>query len=148
MNVLLHWFDVSEHLRQQQQPLVMIERPRVGGNARDPHGDLFSVATVGRFGEFWVPEAPLLVPDLKWSITAQGDFVRVPMHAYRTMAMAKGSIMATGVELGMRAIVSLSTKCPKPPAEITLVLGSEVHVVTTEEGNKVYRCYLGVAIRV
>ena len=147
MDFKLHWHSVNENLKRGIQPLVMIERPCVGGNARDPHGDLFSVAKVGRTGEFWVPVSHLLMPDVQWSLTVQGEYVKVPLFAYRTPQKARGAIFAVGVELGMRAMLSLCKKSPKPPIEVTLIMGSEVHTIATDAGE-VYRAYLGIAIRV
>ena len=147
----LHWLAVEmleQFLQQKLPPIVRIERPLIGGDFRDSHGDkAYGHAQVARYGEYWVPDSPVLADEISWSVTQQGEFVPVPLFAYRTQHAARASIFATGVELGMRAMLDLSAHCKKPPQAVTLVMGPEVHSIETENGS-VYRAYLGVAFRV
>jgi hypothetical protein len=124
------WVDVAPFLARKEQPVVLLERPVL--NAA-------SVARPARCGEFWVPD-DTATP--RWRLTKAGDHVRVPVTAYLTSYRAASSVLATGIEVGMRAVVDLGEHFSGKPESVTLVLGRECNAVDDR-----YRVYVGMAIR-
>ena len=145
MNTNIIWLDVTENLREGNQPVFMHERPLVHGNK--PKGGLFNTAEVARTGEFWVPTTPVLdIDEIQWSKTACERYVRVPLHAYRTRDRALASVFVAGLEIGTRAMASLALRYKQEPQDITLIVGHECTDLISQ-GVSQFRCYVGLAIR-
>ena len=140
MNFDIEWINISENIKSRTQPIVIFKRPGVGG--RHVKEKMFTAASLGRVGDFIVPVSDLLQPQIEWSVTTSGDSVRVPVFAYTTTAKAKGSLLATGLELGFRAAMAVPIPPSRDLSGVKLFMHREVHVI-----DNVYRCYLGVAIR-
>lgn len=145
MRTTIRWVDVAANLEDGNQPVVLIERELVHGD--EPKGNLFSVAEVARLGSFWVATAPLISADNdpKWSLTAKDKYVRVPVNAYLTAERAKSHILATGLEIGVRATMSYLEKVGKAPEELILIIGIQVDDLAPERNH--FRCYVGVAFK-
>lgn len=146
MTFTVHWIDVAPHLAAGTQPVAVVPRRPpsaeghgVGGRTR-PAG----------VGAYWVPLAPLdgapLARD-QWAVTAAGDFVRVPVFAYRT-AVPGGSgrsaaaIFGLGVQLGLSAAAQVLAAGGHVRA-VALALGN---VCTDLVDDDAFRCYLGLAL--
>lgn len=142
MKTSVNWIDVTNHLATGQQPVVMLERPLLYGD--DPRGPGFRVAQVARVGHFWAPQGPLVGDAPQWALTREGQYVRVPVFAYRTAHRAASAILATGLEIGMAAVDTLRQYTGERPEEVTLVLG---HECTDMPAESCFRCYVGVCIR-
>lgn len=143
MNLAVHWIDVRPNLLTGQQPVMMLERPLAHGD--QPKGNLFNKAEVGRVGHYWVPQSSLVgAMDVVWTLTRDGQFVRVPVFAYRTVARAGSAIMATGLEIGMAAVAGLRQHTSDMPIAVHLVLG---HECTDLAPDDAYRCYVGIAFQ-
>jgi hypothetical protein len=145
MRTTIRWVDVAPYLKEGTQPVVLVERELVHGTS--PKGQLFSIAEVARLGSFWVATAPLISSDNdpKWSLTAKDKYVRVPIHAYLTAARAKSHILATGMEIGIRAAMSYLQKVGKEPEELILIIGIQVDDLAPARNH--FRCYVGVALK-
>jgi hypothetical protein len=146
MIITLRWIDVSPHLAAKQQPVILLERPLLHGN--DTKGGLFSTAEVARVGKHWAANGPLVGADVDpaWRFTREGTHVRVPVNGYVTTSRAKSQILATGLEIGIRAMVSYRQRTPEEPQELILILGHQVDDLH-DEGRDNFRCYVGVAVR-
>ncbi len=138
----VEWVDVRPHLVNGIQPVHLFERPLLHGSK--PKGGLFSVAEVARVGEFWVPQTSVIEPNTKWALCRDGQFVRVPITAYRTSQRAASSILLAGLHTGMAAMHDLRNHTATVPLGVMLVLGHECTDLGTEHG---YRCYIGIAIQ-
>jgi len=145
MDIVHHWFDVAPFIAAKRQPSIMIERELIRGD--DPKGGIFNVAEVARRGEFWVPSSPLTddLDTVEWSTTKDGEYVRVPVHGYKTNERALASILACGVSLGLRGVESFQRRTQKHVGQVVLVLGNECTDLLTEQQNN-FRCYLGLAV--
>ncbi len=144
MQFNVEWLDINPYLTSRQQPVFMIERPLPESAQGKVNGGVFLTAQVARTGRWFVPVSPLAdeVENLEWSDTHTGDFVRVPVFAYRTKERAIASIWGTGLQFGMRALDGLR-RCVQTPVEsCTLVLGHECH-----DTNDAFRCYVGMAFK-
>jgi hypothetical protein len=131
VNFTISWIDVTRHVGSGVSPSVMMERPRgQGGSGRS-----------AALGEFWVP-AVAEDGAVSWAVTRTGDNVLVPIVAYRTAHRAGASLLATGMEVGMRMLDSLRGSTQDSPLDVSLFLGSEC----TDLGES-YRVFVGMAIR-
>lgn len=142
--IAVHWIDVTANLQLGIQPVMLLERKLLHGDSN--HGNLFSKAEVTRTGHYWVPQGGLVgdtTPPV-WSLTREGQHVRVPIVAYRTAHRAASSILATGLEIGMSAVLNLRQYTPELPLISHIVLG---HECTDLSPHDAYRCYVGIAIQ-
>lgn len=140
MKCELRWIDVTPNLALQQIPIFLLERPLAHGT--QPKGGVFNVAEVARLGTFWVPQTDLHQQAIRWSRTASGQYVRVPVFAYRASVPYEAGLFGMAVELGVRAAAQLREHTPFPIDTMTLVLGHQCHVVDAEG---LFRGYLGLA---
>lgn len=140
----VRWLDVRTNLLTEQQPVYMLERPLLRGS--DSKGGVFNVAEVARAGTFWVPQTPVVAEQVSWVMTEIEQWVRVPIHAYRTNERALASIWGLGIQIGMASIESLRCYTQEIPLVATLVLGHEVTDMLSD--TNAFRCYIGVAIQV
>lgn len=137
------YVDVNPYLATGQQPVSLIERQLPQGHGTQ--GSLLRVTETGRCGTFWVPDGHLLASDsLSWSMTETGQYVRVPIEAYRTQEKALATLLGLALQIGMVAVDSLRQYTSDRPQVVTLLLGHECPV--TEDGQA-FRCFIGVAIR-
>ncbi|MCI0420753.1 MAG: hypothetical protein L0312_16255 [Acidobacteria bacterium] len=132
MDYLIRWIDVTPNLTSGQQPVFMLERPYLHDSGKV------------RTGTFWVPQASLEDPSTQWSVTESGDFVRVPVMAYRTRERAMSLILGTGLQLGIAAIMSLRHHTQDEPISAVLLLG---HEVSDLPDKNAFRVYVGLALR-
>jgi hypothetical protein len=139
------WINVAENLKSGNQPVYMHERPLVHGSK--PKGGLFNTSEVARTGEYWVPLTPLVdMDEIQWSKTASERYVRIPVSAYLTESTGLASILATGLEIGARAMTSLAMRYKQEPKEIILVIGHECMDLSAE-GRPQFRCFVGLAAK-
>lgn len=147
MQFAVRWIDLTENLQSGRQPQLMLERPLLHGN--DKRGGVFANAEVARKGEFWTPQSAMISTDpafeVEWSKTKAGQYVRVPLHAYRTPSRALSWILAIGTEIGMRAIDSLKDRVRKPLGQVVLALGNECTDLSPTADA--FRCYIGISIQ-
>jgi hypothetical protein len=118
------WVDVTQHLASGEQPLILLPRDK---------SSTFYTLTSGAF------EEP------KWSMCRTGDFVRVPMHAYRTASHARGAVFGLGVQLGILA-ESLRHAHGIVATLANVLLGSQC--TDLRPNFDAYRCYLGISFRI
>ena len=145
LNTEVVWINVEENLQSGHQPVYMHKRPLLHGDS--PKRNLFNLSEVARVGEFWVPITPVVDMDqIQWSKTAGDKFVRIPISAYRTRDHALASILATGIEVGTRAMASLAMRYKQEPKSVILVVGHECTDLS-DQGAQQFRCYIGMAIR-
>ena len=129
------WVDVNPFLLRQEQPVIVLERPKAHDMAKAWAGN----SEIARMGEFFVPTSSLLAEHVVWSRTKTGEFVRVPVHAYKTTTPDISALFGLAIELGVRAAALL----PDRAQGATLVLGHEIH--TLPDGT--YRGYAGFSFR-
>ena len=104
----------------------------------------FSSAKFARTGRYWVPQGPATDPKSDWDVTFTGDFVRIPVYAYRTKHHALAAILACGLDVAFSSMEGLSANAPGAIIEeIILVLGDKC----TDLGEA-FRVYVGFAFRV
>lgn len=144
MNVVPHWIDVRPNLSMGVQPVMVLERPLAHGDYAK--GNLFNKAEIARVGHYWVAQSNVVGSgmDTLWTLTRDGQYVRVPVFAYRTPQRAAAAILATGLEIGMAAIDGLRQHTSDRPLAVHLVLGHECTDLAPEDA---YRCYVGIAIQ-
>lgn len=125
MRFSVRWIDVEAGLLTGIQPTFMLRR---GDGLPDSSEDHRS---------YWVPQRDLLGdfsssprdgPAVAsgghdWSVCRSGEFVRVPLFAYRTVHHSKPGVLCLGAELGMRALAAFGTR--GTVCECILVVGSE-----------------------
>lgn len=140
MNFEVIPFPIHEHLLAGQQPIVLLDRPFVGG-VPDAGRNVFLNVKVARTGVFYTATSDLLQPEIQWALTEKGEKVRVPVFAYRTLSPNFASLVGTGVQLGLKALENLG-KTRGAPESAYLLLADEVHSV---DGG--YRFYLGLTFR-
>ena len=143
MKTELHWIDVSDNLAKREQPVHLFDRPKVGtGN---PGSSVIPSHRTGRTGVFWVPLNTITDGEpVKLACTRQGDHVRVPVNAYRVPFRANASLVAVGIEIGLRAAMALKEEDMRLNIiETRIIMGHEVH----EMENNTWRCYIGIALR-
>lgn len=141
MKYAIHWIDVTENLTTQQQPVFLLERPLAHGSHAKGH--LFNVAEVARLGTYWTPTSDLNTDPVRWSKTASGQYVRIPVFGYRTRQSAEAAIFGMAIQLGITALASLQQQVNVPILSTYLVLGHQVHHL----GPEGYRGYLGLAFQ-
>lgn len=138
----VQWCNVLPNLVTGIPPSFMLERELLHGT--NPKGSVFNVAEVVRVGRFMVPQTPVLLDQVKWAMTDSGQYVRVPIFAYRTNGRSLSEIWGLGIQIGLAAAESLRSIDPQPPKSAILVLGHECTDLSPEEA---FRCYVGVAFR-
>jgi hypothetical protein len=137
MEIRVFWFGVNASLAAGKPPVFAYERPLARG--RDD-GTVFSHAQVARVGKYLTPKAPLTSQDPEWTVTADGQFVMIPVSAYRTHVRSQAAVFGLGLELGLRAATrTLAGRV----TGVVLVLGDDV--TELEDG---VRCYVGLALQV
>lgn len=134
------WIDVNEHLRTQQQPVHMHQRPLAHNEAKAWAGP----SKVGRLGEFWTVQRMGDDGKIAFSVCRDGDFVRVPIIAYQTKERALASLFGLGVQIGLAAGVELRNHVAESPIEVLMVIGSECHDLPDASA---FRCYIGISMR-
>ena len=141
IDFIVHWVDVSEHVRSGTQPVFTIDRepPAIeapGGNFKRDSKE-----------PFWVPTRPVMEEDPKWSMTRSEKYVRVPMHAYRTHSYAHAAILGLGIELATRALTSLVQHKSETPSKVIVVIGHDVDTVFDQfDGSSHFRVYVGFVL--
>lgn len=138
MQIQAHWLDVTQHLASGIQPVFMLERPLLRGDK--PRGGLFASSEVARRGRYWVAAGDLLSAPVRWSLVHTGQYVRVPVFAYKTSSRALSAILAMGVMLGMRGADSVRGVTAEEIVTAVMVLGHEC--ADTGDG---FRTYVGLA---
>jgi hypothetical protein len=147
MQLITHWIDPNPNLLSGQQPVFVLERLLAHGEKAK--GGVFNQAQVARAGTFWVPQDFVTLDEsqvVPWYFTQAGDYVRIPVFAYKTLTQQAASVLATGLEIGLNALARYWRQCSDPPLKIHLVLGntcSDLH----PQGEDSYRCYVGLAIQ-
>lgn len=134
------FIEMAPYLAAMEQPIFMLPRDAPG------HDRAWAGQTeVAHRGAFWVPAGSVLDPKPDWRLTRAGEAVRVPIVAYRTSYRALSAILATGMQLGLAAVLSLRQYTAEPPKTVTLVLGDVCQDLGAETG---YRCFVGIAVKV
>jgi hypothetical protein len=139
MQFSVQFHDVSQNLKNGVQPVFRIRRPVPDDEAAPKP---FSIAQPGRIGIFWVPTKPILSPDQGWTKTSQGEFVLVPMFSYKTASPSKSRLIASGIELGWRALQGGLPLFENEPKSVLLLIGHECN--HTPQG---YDYYVGLSVR-
>lgn len=142
MRFTLHWFDVAPYRDGSVAPQFTIERPLPSGRSANAAG-MFAAGEVSRLGEFWVPTLSIYSARQEWSVTKSGQYVRVPILAYRTKGRTLPHILATGLSLGLEVLRTAEFDTSRI-GEITIVLGNECTDLAADEA---FRCYVGMAFR-
>lgn len=144
----VRYFDVNAQVVNGHQPCIVISRPLMHGS--DPKGGVFNKAQVARRGEYWVPQNRLFEGPLKFSLTKQGELVRIPMWDYAVNDSALSAAVAFGITVGMeltsQALQEIQTATNKPVTKALIVLGHECHGITLNDGKAGLRCYAGLAL--
>lgn len=142
MQFVSKWVDVTKHLISGEAPTYLLERPLAHGQAKAWAG----TTEIGRIGEFWTPRSPIVAgSDMQWGLTKTGEFVRIPVHAYRISSAAPSVLIAFGMQLGILAVEALRDHTLTVIEEATLLLGDTCHTIDEEPG--VLRCYAGITFR-
>jgi hypothetical protein len=136
------WMDVRPNLLSGEPPAHMQARPLAHGDKAKVPG--WRVAEVARVGEFWVPQGPLF-PAVEWTVSKAGDFVRVPVFAYKTSFPSLAHIFGLGVQVGLAALADLRNRTGDVPIGVLLVLGHECTDLRPAEER--FRCYVGLSVR-
>lgn len=137
-DVVPHWLDLTANLASGQMPVHLIERPPMHHEGKAWAGS----TEIARDGEFYVPQLDAYQLDPMWVVTKSGQYVRVPVHAYRARARSLAAIWGVGVEVGLALLESFRNHTSAPVGEVHLVLGNDC----TDLGDG-FRCYLGLAIK-
>ena len=133
------WVDVTESLRRSVQPIMVLERSPIHTQGKAWSGP----SEVARTGEFVVPDSPVTDNVIKWVTTVSGNFVRVPLHAYKTnVPDSVSALFGLGLQLGLQAAGQLAQQ-KIVPIHVTLVLGHECHRMA----DGIYRGYVGFSFR-
>lgn len=136
------WMDVSPYLLSGAPPVAVYQRPLAHGTSPKVAG--WSAAQIARVGDFWVPQGPVLGEGPGWSVSKGGDYVRIPVFAYKTQQRALSTIFGLGIQIGLAALADLRNHTQDVPRGAVLVLGHECHDLAPED---TFRCYVGVAVR-
>jgi hypothetical protein len=141
MTVTPIWIDVGPHLAAGQQPVFMLPRPPL----HDPEvrATLVGPAQDAWAGEFWVARGSL-ADNPSWTVVRHGEFVMVPVHAYRTAGRGLAALFACGLQLGAQAALTFLEHARQRPQELVLVLGHDCSDLAAEDA---LRGYVGVAFR-
>lgn len=137
------WIDPVPNLLAQQQPVQMIERELLHGTK--PKANLFNTSEVARVGNYWVPQNSVTQEGTLWTVAKEGQYVRVPVMAYKTVSRSAAHIFATGLTVGLAAFMSLQAHTNERPVRIYLVLGNICSDLHPQEDA--FRCYVGIAIQ-
>jgi hypothetical protein len=121
--------------------VAAFERPLLHGDNPKEWG--FKDAETSRTGEFWTPDGSLFSPDLSWSMTDQGTYVRIPIVTYQTHTKALAALWGLGLELGAKGLASLAEQTRKTPRRLVLVLGN-----ACPEADAAFRASVGFSIEV
>lgn len=138
----VHWLDVNPFLTQHRQPMFALRRELAHGS--EAKGGLFNVAEVARSGTYYVPTSDLNKEQIEFSLVKSGEYVRIPIHAYRTTERALATILGTAIQLGISARDGLARQYQVEVEHTVLVLGHEVHDLL-QNG---FRCYAGLAFKI
>jgi hypothetical protein len=147
MEYHVEWVDVSQFIRSGQAPVFMLTRQKAHENSKAWAGP----SEIARLGEHWVPQGPVL-GGVTWTLTKQGDFVRIPVSAYKTQR-ALSSIWGLGLQIGMAATDELRKHTGDVPIRAVLVLGRECTDLAVDPitgaatGDDSFRCYVGIALQ-
>lgn len=144
MIVVPHWIDPTPNLASGVKPTLVLERELAHGTK--PNGGLFNQSKVARTGEFWVAQTSVVSEPVLWTFCREGDFVRIPVSAYRSATRYASSVLAVGLEIGLAAMASLRKHTPVDPLIVHLVLGNQCTDLSPY-GEDAYRCYVGIAIQ-
>jgi hypothetical protein len=141
MKLDVQWVDIEAMDYSGQPHAVMLPRQLIHGNK--PNGGLFNKAEVGRIGKIWVPQAQVVLSGVIYSMTRSGEFVHVPIFLYVPQRSLSG-ILASGIEIGLRAIHELRRYTQDEVKLVTLVIGNECKDLGTAGGG--YACHAGIAL--
>ena len=142
MNFDVRFHELTDYITAGKKPVLMIERPQIGES--DTITNPFSTGQLGRVGNFWVPEGDLLSDKVVWAHANKGDRVRVPMQSYMTESPSKSRLVASGIEIGWRAMLGFVQSCHHlEPLNMVVHMNSECLLV-----DKGYAFYVGLVIRV
>jgi hypothetical protein len=142
----VRWIDVAPYLASGQQPVCMLARPPLHGDR--PKSSVFNAAEVARIGKYWVPNGSVFDETTRikgWHFVTDGEYVHVPVVAYDVVRALSG-LFAFGIEVGMAALYYLRELTMERPLEVTLYIGHDCTDLAPQKD--VYRCYVGIAIRV
>ena len=125
MKFNVQWFDASTHVGSGEQPaaIVKIARP---------------------FKEFWVAQSQAFDDEGVWSIVVSGDYLRVPVFAYKTAQPTLETVFGVGVEIGVSLMRQLDERADRI-SEAVLVLGKTCDDMRPEE--EAYRTFVGAAFK-
>lgn len=132
MEFRVNWVDVTRHLLAQEQPVL-------DGEA------INTIKRLGGPGEFWVPGVLLGAEPEPYTVVRVGEALRVPMYAYRTLAVAPAALFALGVQIGLAALHGLRQHTQDLPKTVHLVLGHEC--TDLRPAAAAYRAYVGIALQ-
>jgi hypothetical protein len=141
--ISVSWHDVSEGLRTNQQPVVIMERAMV--TSADRPAGWKETTQRARIGTYWVPVSSVHEAYIEWRMTKQGDYVQVPLVAYKTQIRSAVALFGAGIEIGMRAMHAIQQQTSSPIEEVHLCLGHTHYDLYPEDG---FRACVGVSIRV
>ena len=142
MDFKIHWIDPSENLASGIQPVLFIERELLHGDKKK--GDVFNQAEVARTGTYWTPKQSLLGPPQPWGMTRDGQYVHVPVLAYRSEFFGPSAIFQTGLLLGAAVMDQFKMVSAEQPITLHIVLGTDCTPLPTENA---YRCYAGFSVQ-
>jgi hypothetical protein len=101
---------------------------------------------VARVGTYHVPTRAALDDDLAWAVTKSGQYVRVPLHAYRTRDRCLASVWGLGIQIGLAFLESFRSHHGENAVKsIVLVLGNDCTDMAYE-GEQAFRAYAGLAV--
>ena len=133
MQLVVSPLDCDPFLAEKKQPTLFLRREK------PPERNApYAVAKVFP-GKWYVAGAIQPGSPVEWSLTKDGEWVRIPLFSYTTNAKDFGAVFGTGMQLGALAMSELPDDAR--PDKMQLVLGS---VYEVEEG---YQLWAGVAYR-
>lgn len=139
MELRVDYFDCTEYLLRNEQPITMFKRepaydaPFSPGVHAPPVGIWYVPQAI------WLDDKPIV-----WDKTITSELVRVPLYSYTVRNSLPQTLLGFGVQLGAMALVRLPAEARDKVACIDLVIGN-VWQLSAEESK--CQAWLGVAIQ-
>lgn len=141
MQYAIHWFDPTPNLISGVQPWYYITRKLLHGDSK--RGEVLSNSEIARIGTYWTPQQSINVVDGAWSVTREGEQVRVPIQAYRTEFYGPCGILQLGLVSGAAVLEAFRKFNPEVIETLHIVIGRDC---TPLPDQNAYRCYVGFSV--
>jgi hypothetical protein len=138
----VYYKDIKPFLQTGEQPSHVFQREKVHDQPKAWAGP----SEVACRGKYWTPRFPAFYGEQQWLFCDSGQYVTVPIQAYRTKQRALTDIFGLGQQVALALMLSFQENVPEKILRVIQILGTDCTDLIYEN-VEAFQCYVGIAFQ-